>query len=110
VPWVTPFKNKGGFLAMIVVGAIIKTVEGKGDIFEKEFRKLAPKVRQDPGAIAYTLNRDIKDPSKFFFYEKYESDEALKYHRSTAHFKEFFQTMGPIMVGKPEVTLYQEIV
>lgn len=94
---------------MIVVSAILKTVEGKGDAFEQEYKKLAPKVLQDPGAIAYVLHRSINDPNKFFFYEKYESQDALKYHGSTPHFKEFSQAIGPMLSGRAEIELYNEI-
>ena len=94
---------------MIVVGAVIRVAEGKGDVFEKGYRELAPKVLGDPGAIAYILHRDLNDPCKFFFYEKYEDEEAIKYHSSTQHFKDFFKEMGPIMIGRPEISRYTEV-
>jgi quinol monooxygenase YgiN len=94
---------------MIVVAAVVKTVEGKGAEFEREFIKFAPKVRSDPGVITYVLNRDVREPERYLFYEKYEDDEAFKYHTSTEHFKKFFQDMGPNMVGSPEVSVYQEV-
>ncbi len=94
---------------MIVVAAMLKTVDGKGDEFEREFRKLVPKVLSDPGTIAYILHRSIDDPSKFFVYEKYESQEALNKHSSTTHFKEFSRAIASILSGRPEVELYREI-
>jgi quinol monooxygenase YgiN len=94
---------------MIVVHAIIRVAEGKGKEFEAEYRKLAPKVLKDPGAIAYVLHRSMKDPNKYFFFEKYADEEAIKYHTSTPHFKEFFQKMGPIMAGQPEIEQYTEV-
>lgn len=94
---------------MIVVAARIKTVEGKGDEFEQEFRKLALKVRDEPGTIAYVLHRAIDDPTKFFVYEKYESQEALGQHSSTAHFQEFFKAITPILSEGLEIGLYHEI-
>jgi quinol monooxygenase YgiN len=94
---------------VVVIAATIHVAEGKGEQFEKGYLELAPKVLRDPGAIAYVLHRDNSDPCKFFFYEKYESDEAAKYHTSTPHFKEFFQTMGPIMKGRPEISWYTEV-
>ena len=95
---------------MIVVVAMLKTVEGKGDELEQEFRKLVPKVLNDPGAIAYVIHRNIDDPSEFFVYEKYESRDALKYHSSTAHFKEFGRAIASMLSGRPEVSLYTEVV
>ena len=95
---------------MIVVAAMLKTVDGKGDEFEQEFRKLVPKVLNDPGTIAYVVHRSVDDPTKFFVYEKYESREALKEHSSTTHFKEFSQAIASMLSGRPEVGLYQEVV
>jgi quinol monooxygenase YgiN len=94
---------------MVVIAAIINVNEGKGDEFAREFLLLQPKVLRDPGAVTYTLHRSAEDPCKFFFYEKYTSDEAAKYHTSTDHFKSFFQKMGPLMKGKPEISFYQEV-
>lgn len=94
---------------MIVIAAMIKTAEGKGDEFEQEFRKLAPKVLNDPGTIAYALNRSINDPSTFFVYEKYESQEALQQHSKTPHFQEFSRAIASMLSGRPEIGLYNEV-
>ncbi len=94
---------------MIVVAAIIKTVEGKGEAFEQEFRKLAPKVLNDPGTIAYVLNRSVDTPTKFLVYEKYEDRDTLRQHGSTPHFKEFSTAIASMLDGRPEVSLYEEI-
>jgi quinol monooxygenase YgiN len=95
---------------MIVIAAVIKVNEGKGDEFEKDYPALRAKVLKDPGAITYVLHRAVDDPCKFFFYEQYENEEAMKYHTSTEHFKSFFQKMGPIMKGPPEICYYKEVV
>lgn len=95
---------------MFVVAAVMKVSQGKGEEFEKEFLKLQPRVLKDPGAVAYVLHRSSDDPCKFLFYEKYENAEAFKYHTSTEHFKAFFQKMGPIIEGKPDITVYHEVV
>ena len=94
---------------MIVVAAMVKVTEGKGDEIEQAFQKLVPKVLNDSGTIAYAVHRSIDDPSKFFVYEKYEDREALKYHGSTLHFQEFAQTMAPLQEKPPEIGLYRQV-
>ncbi len=94
---------------MIVVCAMLKAVDGRGDEVEQEFKKLVPKVLNDPGAIAYTVHRAIDDPNKFFVYEKYEDMDALKLHSSTEHFKEFGRTTASMFSGRPEVGRYNQI-
>ncbi len=94
---------------MVVIAAYFQVGEGKQSQFEEEFLRLRPKVLNDPGAIAYSLYRSVKDSCKFFVFETYENDEALKYHMSTEHFKTFFQKMEPLMSGKAEVWFYEEL-
>ncbi|MBN1368095.1 MAG: antibiotic biosynthesis monooxygenase [Dehalococcoidales bacterium] len=93
---------------MLVVTAVIKVITGKGNEFEKEFRELALKVRKDPGAIAYVLNRHTQNPNQYFVYEKYENEEALKYHGSTPHFQAFMGKAKQFEAGPPEINVYQE--
>ena len=94
---------------MIVVAATLKAVEGKGDALEQEFKKLVPKVLKDPGTIAYALHRSVDDPNKFFVYEKYQDRDTLKMHSQTQHFKDFSRTIAPLLSGRPEMGLYNEI-
>jgi quinol monooxygenase YgiN len=95
--------------AMVVIGAIMHVNKGKEDQFIAEYRKIAPNVLADPGAISYVLHRDTGDPSTFFFYEQYENDDAVRYHSSTAHFKEFFTAIGTITQGRPEIHRYEVV-
>jgi len=95
---------------MIVVAAKMKTVEGKGDELEREFRKLVPKVLKDPGAIVYAVHRKADAPNEFLVYEKYENGEALKFHSSTEHFKEFSKAIASLLDGRPEIGIYKELV
>jgi len=94
---------------MIVVAAMLQAAEGKGDDLEKAFSELVPKVLNDPGAIAYVINRGIQDPNKFFIYEKYEDEDALKYHGGTEHFKEFNRSVAGMVGGRPDIGLYKEV-
>ena len=94
---------------MIVVSAMLTTVDGKGDELEQEFKKLVPKVLKDPGTIAYVVHRAVDDPNKFFVYEKYEDREALQAHSQTEHFKEFGRATRDMFSGRPEIGLYNEI-
>ncbi len=91
---------------MIVVAALITIVEGKGDEFQGRFKELATKVRKEPGAITYVLHRMIDNPEKFFVFEQWENEEALKLHGSTAYFKEYRQATAGIVKSR-EVGLYR---
>lgn len=94
---------------MIVISAVMKAKEGSGDDLEKVIKTYAPKFLQDPGCIEYKAHRRLDNPNSFFFYEKYENDEALKFHSSAPHFKEMFGAMKALLDGRPEIGMYKEI-
>ena len=94
---------------MLVTAAMLKVLDNKVDEVEREFRKLVPKVLKDPGVIAYVVHRSIDDPSRFFIYEKYKSREDIDYHRSTSHYKEFFEAFKSIKDGEPNIVVYKEL-
>ena len=93
---------------MIVIVAMITTFDDQGDAYQKSFKELAAKVREDPGVITYVLHRMIDNPSKFFVFEQYEDDEAIKFHGSTLHFKEYRKTTAH-MVKDRDVGFYHEV-
>lgn len=93
---------------MVVLTAVVNVANGKNEEFESEFHKLALKVRQEPGAIAYVLHRHATNPNQYLVYEKYKDNEAVKYHSSTPYFMEFVKKTGPITAGPPKVDVYQE--
>lgn len=94
---------------MIVITAIIKAKEGNGDDLEKVIKSYAPKFLKDPGVAVYQAHRRVDNPNVFFFYEKYENDEAQKYHSSAPHLKEMLTAMKPFLEGKAEIAKLKEI-
>ena len=93
---------------MIVIAAMITTFDDQGEAFKKSFKLLAAKVRKDPGVISYVLHRMIDNPSKFFVFEQYEEEEAIKFHGSTPHFKEYRKQTAH-MVKDRDVGFYHEV-
>lgn len=94
---------------MIVITAFMKAKEGNADDLEKTVKAFAPRFLKDPGCVVYQVHRRVDNLNQFFFYEKYESDEALKLHSSAPHFKEMFTAIKPFLDGKTEIAMYKEI-
>lgn len=44
--------------------------------------------RLEPGNLAYTAYQRVEDPNSIALIERYENDEAVDAHRSSAHFRE----------------------
>ncbi len=94
----------------MVVVAILKAIEGKEEDMAKVLSDMIPKVQEEEGTLVYTLHRDVNDPSKFMFYEKYKDSDALMVHSTTPYFKELFKTLKSLIVGEPEISMYSEVV
>ena len=43
-------------------------------------------VRDEPGCLRFDVLQDNADPSKFFFYEVYLDENAVKAHQASAHY------------------------
>jgi quinol monooxygenase YgiN len=93
---------------MILV-AKIKAAAGKEKEMEKALMDMIPKVSEEEGTLVYTLHQDQTDPTVFLFYEKYKDGDALVAHSSTPYFKELFGTIKPLLDGKPEISMYNEL-
>jgi quinol monooxygenase YgiN len=57
--------------------------------FEEQLREalegiVAPS-RAEAGALQYDLHRDLREPRRFVFYERWQSEEALAAHAQSAH-------------------------
>ena len=78
--------------------AYMKVVPGT----EKQFLKAAEDVirdsRQEPGNITYQLHQSVTNPQQFVFYELFETNSDLQYHRNAKHTKAFLQQTKPITV------------
>jgi quinol monooxygenase YgiN len=94
---------------MIVLTAVMKALEANGDDLAKVIQEFVPKFENDPGLIMYKAHRRVDNPLVFFFYEKYENNEALTFHASAPHFKEMGRAMRPFLDGKADIAMYQEI-
>ena len=94
---------------MLCVAAKLKAAEGKGDELEKKFKELLTRVLNEPGTKVYTIHRKSDSPNEFLIYEKYESCDAFKSHMSTEYFKEFSKSIAPLLDGRADIGIYNEI-
>ncbi len=89
--------------------ATLKAKAGQEADFQATALKLVAAVRaNEPGCLLYALNK-TDDPSTFVFMERYADEEALKFHRTTEHFKTLGRAMGAFMDGPPTVQRMVEL-
>lgn len=55
---------------------------------------------KEPGNLRFDILQDVGDPSKFVLYEAYETEEAVKAHKETAHYAVWRDTVANWM-AKP---------
>jgi quinol monooxygenase YgiN len=80
----------------------------KVELYLKLANDLVEKTnRLDEGCIEYGLYQDVRDPSGFAFVEKWESQELLDRHMSSAHFKEIVPKLSVCFSKTEDVALYQ---
>ena len=48
-------------------------------------------TRKEPGALQYDLHRDVSEPRRFVFVERWESEAALAAHAKSAHIAAYRQ-------------------
>ena len=94
---------------MIVITTTMRAKEGNGDDLAKVIQDFAPKFLRDPGCVDYSVHRRADNRNVFFFYEKYENNEALTFHTSAPHFKDMFRAMKPYLDGQAEIAMYEKI-
>ncbi|RUO95330.1 hypothetical protein BC936DRAFT_144433 [Jimgerdemannia flammicorona] len=71
---------------------------------------MATHTRKEPGNIHYEINRSVEDPNKFFLYEVYVDDDALKAHSESDYFKKYVLEEALPLLEKRERSVYKELV
>lgn len=84
--------------------ATLKVQDGKESEFEAVFGELARAVRaNEPGNTLYQVFKSRKDKNTYVVMETYDTEEALKAHGKTDHFRTIGARLGPVMAGAPEI-------
>lgn len=84
--------------------ATLKVQEGKGAEFEAVFGELAKAVRaNEPGNTLYQVFKSRKEPNTYVVMKSYETEDALKAHGKTDHFRTIGARLGPTMAGAPDI-------
>src|SRR5262249_16768799 len=69
----------------------IRVKAGKEKEFEAAFAVCIAATKQEPGCLAYELNRDADDPTAYVMFEKFKNVAALEDHLKQEHTKKIFK-------------------
>jgi len=88
----------------IGVIATLKVQDGKEKEFEATFHDLAKAVRaNEPGNKLYQVCKSRKEPNTYVVMEIYETEDALKAHSGSDHYKTLSPKLGPTLAGRPDI-------
>ena len=95
---------------MIALAANMRAKAGKEEELAAVMSGLVKAVRAaEPGALAYTLHRSLKDPRAFLVYEKYRDQAALNAHLTSAHFQEASRKLKDLVDGAPGLEMFEVV-
>lgn len=73
-------------------------------------KELVEKTRKEEGCISYELFQDLKSDNVFTFIEEWTSEEALKKHMNSEHFKEIVPKFGKYAEKEGQINIYKKLV
>jgi quinol monooxygenase YgiN len=94
---------KGAFTMIVHV----QVKKGEEKTLLEAARPCVAATRKEKGCIAYDLQQDLDDPTKFIFYERWESIKALEDHLAAEHTKKLVGIAGKIAASEPQFTFYR---
>lgn len=71
-----------------IVATILIREQFKNEMVEA-LKKVTDGTRKEEGNISYDLFQDINDPLKYIILETWKSQDAIKEHNQTEHYKTF---------------------
>jgi quinol monooxygenase YgiN len=88
---VAPFLKQESDMSEVVVVALVVAKPGAEARLQAQLEGIVGPTRQEPGALQYDLHRDLGDPRRFVFVERWESEAALTAHQTSAHIQAYKQ-------------------
>lgn len=97
------------WIRKITVVARFKAKEVSEQKLRNVLLTLIEPSRLDEGRIKYDLHQGINDPTRFIFYEIWESKELLDRHAASSHVQNNIARVKDLLAEPPEVTLLDRI-
>ena len=94
---------------MLVLAVRVTIQAGHEDEVLEPLGKLQNATRQEPGCIAYFVQRSRVNLRHYLIYEQYKDQAALDAHRASSRFKEYGTNGFYRFVEKREAELYDPI-
>lgn len=84
----------------------LQVKDGMQAKFEAAFAKAITGTRKEKGNLAYDLNRDAKDPTRYVVYERWKSLKDLDSHLKQPYLTALLAILPDMLTGAPEANAY----
>ena len=91
---------------MLVYCVEVSVVKGYEGDFLKATEENYRNTRKEEGNLRFDVLQQQDDPARFFLYEVYTSEEAVKSHKETAHYLKWRETVAPWMAAPRKGTCH----
>jgi quinol monooxygenase YgiN len=95
-------------MAEIAVVAISVAKPGEEEKLRVALERIVGPSRKEQGALQYDLHRDLREPRRFVFFERWESEEALAAHARSEHIAVHRQVVADL-VEHSEIRVLSQI-
>jgi len=92
----------------IAVVATFIAKPGNEDKLKAALQGIVTPTLKEPGALQYDLHRDIKEPRRFVFFERWLSEAALAQHNQTPHIQALGKTL-PDLIEHGEINVVAKL-
>ncbi len=82
---------------MVIYAVSVQVKPGCEDDFITATKFNHKEARKEKGNLRFDVLQSEEDPCKFMLYEIYRSDEAVRAHKETQHYKDWREKVAPWM-------------
>ena len=92
---------------MIIVTGHAIAREGADEAMQKLAVEHVLRSRAEPGCVSHKVGRDVQQPQRFVFVERWRDMAALQAHFQVEASRQFAKSMAQLSDGRPEMAIYQ---
>jgi len=92
---------------MIIVTGHAIAREGADEAMQTLSVEHVLRSRAEPGCISHEVSRDVQQPHRFVFVERWTDMAALRAHFHVEASRQFAKSLTQLSDGRPEMAIYQ---
>ena len=92
---------------MIIVTGHAIAREGAGEAMQNLAVEHVLRSRGEPGCVSHEVSRDVQQPERFVFLERWQDMAALQAHFRVETSRQFVKSLAQLADGRPEMAIYQ---